>query len=142
MPSAVLVALQLASIVAVALPWNAAGWNRPGFVLLATAAAVGAWTLLHNRPGNFGVMPEPRRGARLVTSGPYAYVRHPMYLAVLIFGAGCVAGWQRWPHAAAFALLALVLHAKALREERLLAQRFPEYERYKSRTRRLVPFVL
>jgi protein-S-isoprenylcysteine O-methyltransferase Ste14 len=65
-----------------------------------------------------------------------------MYLAVLLFGGGCLAGWQQWPHAAAFAALAVVLHAKARREEALLARRFPEYAAYKARTKRLVPFVL
>jgi protein-S-isoprenylcysteine O-methyltransferase Ste14 len=65
-----------------------------------------------------------------------------MYLAVLLFGLGCLAGWQGWPHAIALAALAVVLHVKALREEALLVRRFPAYEAYRARTRRLIPFVL
>ena len=138
MPSPVLVAAQLAALVALVLPWGAQ-WHGWGWPPLAVAALVGAWTLRHNRIGNFGVMPEPIARAKLVTTGPYAYVRHPMYLAVLLFGAGMLSGWQAWPHAAAFAALAIVLHVKALREEALLRERFPEYGVYASRTARMLP---
>lgn len=142
MPSAALVALQFAALVALVLPWGAGRFSAWAVLPLAGAVLVGAWTLWHNRPGNFGVMPEPRAHARLVTTGPYAYVRHPMYLAVLLFGAGMVAGWRGAAHAVAFAALAAVLHAKASREEKLLAARFTGYAAYAARTKRLVPFVL
>lgn len=142
MPSAVLVLLQFAALAAIVLPWGAATFSSWGWGPLALATVVGAWTLLHNRPGNFSVLPEPRSGARLVVTGPYAYVRHPMYLAVLLFGLGCLLGWRGVAHLAAFVLLAGVLHVKSRREEALLAQRFPEYTGYQKRTRRLVPFVL
>ena len=134
-----LVALQLAALAAVVLPAGAASWHPAGYVPLAAALAIGLWTLLHNRPGNFGIFPEPRQNARLVTTGPYALVRHPMYLAVLLFAAGFALGWRGLAHAAAFALLAVVLHVKASREERLLARKFPEYRDYAARTARIVP---
>lgn len=142
MPSSLLVAAQLAALAAVAWPWGAPAWHAAGWVPLGLAAVLGAWTLAHNRPGNFGVLPEPRAHATLVTSGPYAYVRHPMYLAVLLFAAGMALGWRGGAHALALAALAAVLHAKAAREEALLAQRFPGYAAYRARTRRIVPFVL
>lgn len=132
----------MAAIAALIPPWGEPAWHGGGLLPIALGALVGIWTLAHNRLGNFGVMPEPRASARLVTTGPYAYVRHPMYLAVLLGGAGCVAGWRGLPHALAFAVLAIVLHVKAAREERLLLARFPEYEAYRGRTKRLVPFVL
>jgi protein-S-isoprenylcysteine O-methyltransferase Ste14 len=139
MPSSLLVALQLAAMVAAVLPAGAAYWHPAGYVPLAAASALGAWTLFHNRPGNFGIFPEPRERARLVTTGPYALVRHPMYLAVLLFAAGFALGWRGLPQLLALALLAAVLHVKASREERLLAQKFPEYRDYAARTARIVP---
>ncbi|HEX6945209.1 MAG TPA: isoprenylcysteine carboxylmethyltransferase family protein [Casimicrobiaceae bacterium] len=142
MPSVVLVLLQFAALIGVVLPWGAAAFSPWGFAPLALATGVGAWTLAHNRLGNFSVLPEPKAGARLVVTGPYAYVRHPMYLAVLLFGLGFLVGWRGGAHAAAFVLLGAVLHVKSRREEMLLAQRFPEYADYARRTRRLVPFVL
>jgi protein-S-isoprenylcysteine O-methyltransferase Ste14 len=139
MPSALLVGLQFVALAVVVLPAGAPRWHATGWVPLAAACALGVWTLAHNRPGNFGVFPEPRANARLVTTGPYAWVRHPMYLAVLLFAAGCVAGWRGLSQVAAFVLLAVVLHAKASREERLLRARFPEYADYAARTARIVP---
>jgi protein-S-isoprenylcysteine O-methyltransferase Ste14 len=142
MPSPLLVVLQVALMAALAWPWGAATFHRAGLPLLAVGFAVGAWTLTANRPGNFSVFPEPLARARLVTHGPYRYVRHPMYLAVLVLALGCVAGWRTWPHAVAFAALALVLHVKTGVEERALIARFPDYAAYAARTRRIVPFLL
>lgn len=141
MPSAALVALQLVALAALALPWGR-DWHHTGWPLLAAAALAGAWALRHNRPGNFGVMPEPKPHAQLVTTGPYAYVRHPIYLAVLLFGAGMLAGWRGWTHLAAFTVLWVVLHFKADREEALMSARFPGYAAYRARTKRLIPFIL
>ena len=95
MPSIVLVLLQFAALIGVVLPWGAAAFSPWGFAPLALATGVGAWTLAHNRLGNFSVLPEPRAGARLVVTGPYAYVRHPMYLAVLLFGSRLPGGLAR-----------------------------------------------
>jgi protein-S-isoprenylcysteine O-methyltransferase Ste14 len=139
MPSSLLVALQLVALAAIVLPAGAGAWHGAGWVPLAASCALGGWTLAHNRLGNFGIFPEPRANARLVTSGPYAWVRHPMYLAVLLFAAGFLLGWRGLPHVAAFTVLAVVLHAKAGREERLLRQRFPEYAAYAARTARIIP---
>ncbi len=135
-----LVVLQLALLAALLLPWSADSFGLSGFVPLALAAALGAWALTANRPGNFSVLPAPRTGARLVTGGPYRYVRHPMYLAVLLAALGLALGWRTPVHAMAFPALALVLHVKAGLEERLLLARFPAYRDYRERTPRILPF--
>jgi protein-S-isoprenylcysteine O-methyltransferase Ste14 len=148
--SYVLVALQIALMAALALPWRIAGWNAGGSALVAIGLLLGAWTLTANRIGNFGILPEPKSGARLVTSGPYRFVRHPMYLAVLIVAAGFAVGYSgtgQWrmedlARALAWIGLAAVLHAKTGIEERELRARFPEYVAYARRAKRIVPFVL
>ncbi len=140
-PSVPLVALQLALMASLAWPWGAASFHPAGFALLALAAALFAWTLTANRLGNFSILPEPKRDARLVTGGPDRFVRHPMYLAMLIGGLGCAAGWQGAVHLAALVALGLVLHVKAGIEERALATRFPDYAAYRERTARILPFL-
>jgi len=139
--SVVLVVLQFALLGALALPWPTQSWNDAGWVLLAAGGALGLWALAANRPGNFNVRPDPKPTGRLVTCGPYRFVRHPMYAAVLLFAAGlCVGldGSWRW---IVFAALAAVLHTKARIEERAMMSMHDGYAAYAQRTKRIVPFV-
>lgn len=143
--SAVLVALQLGLIAVIVLgtrwPASPRAWPLAIF-LLAMSVVLFAWTLGHNRLGNFSVVPEVRRGARLVTSGPYRWVRHPMYISVLLGAAAFVAADPRIWRILAWVALVAVLIAKATREESNLRAAFPEYAEYASRTKRFIPFIL
>jgi protein-S-isoprenylcysteine O-methyltransferase Ste14 len=87
---------------------------------------------------SISVMPEARR---LVTSGPYALIRHPLYLGEMVAIAGIAL-----QHLSAWALLLLGLAwafqlQRMIFEERVLSQSFPEYGDYMARTARLVPGV-
>lgn len=141
MSSPVLVALQFALIATVVVRADFAHAGAASAALLVAGAALGAWTLTANRPGNFNIRPEPKAGGVLVTRGPYRWIRHPMYLAVMLFMAAFAAAgdaWQ-WP---AWAALGAVLFAKARREERAMALAHPGYADYRARTRAILPFVL
>jgi protein-S-isoprenylcysteine O-methyltransferase Ste14 len=84
------------------------------------------------------VMPEARR---LVTDGPYAVVRHPLYLAEEIAALGVFLQF-RSPAAAAVLALHFYFQLQRMRwEERILAETFPEYADYQRRTWRLIPHV-
>jgi protein-S-isoprenylcysteine O-methyltransferase Ste14 len=87
------------------------------------------------------VLPDVAANARLVTNGPYRFVRHPMYSAVLVMAAALVADNFSTPRLIAWLVLLADLVAKLKYEERLLAQRFPDYRDYQRRTKRLVPFL-
>src|SRR5512134_3536099 len=86
LPSSWLVALQFGLIAALLFTaWPPAGlWLPAACLLLLASAAVGIAALAANRPGNFNIRPEPKAGGRLVTSGIYRWIRHPMYGAVLL----------------------------------------------------------
>ena len=79
----------------------------------------------------------------LITSGPYAFVRHPIYTGMLtmLFGTVLISG-----HAFGFAILALgtfMLWLKSLDEERMMTKHFPDaYPPYKKRVAAIIPFVL
>jgi len=83
----------------------------------------------------------PRPGAPLVTHGCYRLVRHPIYLgqALIALGAPLTLG-ARWVLAVTAAALA-VLVLRTVREEEALARTFPDYARYATTTKRIVPFV-
>jgi protein-S-isoprenylcysteine O-methyltransferase Ste14 len=142
--SVALVALQfgLLGLIILSTRWEASpnAWP-PAIFLFAIGVVLGLWTLGHNRLGNFNIRPEVKESARLVTSGPYRFVRHPMYAAPLLGMAAFVCVDPRAWRIGALAALMLVLIAKARREERLLGARFIDYPLYAARTRRFVPFV-
>ncbi|MCE1163707.1 MAG: isoprenylcysteine carboxylmethyltransferase family protein [Thiomonas sp.] len=123
--------------------WPSPHWSRGwvSYLLLAAGAALVLWVFWHNRPGNFNIVPEPRQGAHLVTTGPYRWVRHPMYVALLLFMAGVAAAAHSPVQWALWLALCVVLNFKAAMEERLLSGVWPEYAGYQRVTRRFIPGV-
>lgn len=106
----------------------------PGYALIVGGAGLMAWTLRHNRRGNWQVAPAVRAGARLVTTGPYGFVRHPMYVAVLGLALGFVVLDRHPADYVAWAALAGLFFVKARIEERALANAFADYAEYRRRT--------
>ena len=118
------------------------GWMW--FALGAGALAIGAWLLLRafvDLGPSMTPMPRPRTDGRLVESGIYARLRHPIY-AGLILGS---LGWSALTRSPAALLVALVLavflDAKARREEAWLLDRYPPYAAYRLRTKRFLPGI-
>jgi protein-S-isoprenylcysteine O-methyltransferase Ste14 len=104
-------------------------------VLFGSAAAI--YTLL--RLGrSFSMMSEARR---LVTSGPYRFVRHPLYLAEELAIIGI--SMQFFSLSTAFVLaVQIAFQLRRMRnEEAVLAESFPEYAAYRQRTARLLPGI-
>lgn len=81
------------------------------------------------------------QGHELVTSGPFARVRHPIYSALLGLLVATGLTWNSWPMTlAAVAVYVLGTHLRAGREERLLLSQFGErYRDYARRVPRLLP---
>ena len=77
----------------------------------------------------------------LVTSGPYAYVRHPIYTGVSLMALGSV---LVYPALVAWSAIMIAYFLFSLRrEERDMERLFPDsYPAYKQRSKMLVPFVL
>ena len=87
---------------------------------------------------SFSLMPQARK---LVTSGPYAVVRHPLYLVEEVAVAGVLLQYA-WYAALPFLLLHLSVQIRRMQlEERILRKAFPEYAAYAKRTSRLIPGV-
>ncbi len=111
-----------------------------GWVLLLAGLAV-ALASYRSLGKNFRVYAAPRRSGTLVTSGIYGWLRHPMYTGVIILFAGYITLWGSLlsiPFWLAFSALYVI---KTVKEEAILASRFPEYEDYRARTWKFIPYV-
>lgn len=87
---------------------------------------------------SFSIMAEARR---LVTDGPYALVRHPLYVAEEIAVIGLFLQYASLS-TALLVVLHLAFQLQRMRnEEQILLETFPEYAAYAARTRRLIPGV-
>jgi len=90
---------------------------------------------------SFHAAANPTAGG-LVTTGPYAYLRHPIYAAVIYFTwAGALSHLSPVSVAAA-AMITAGAVTRMLSEERLLTAKYPAYADYQRRVTRIVPFVL
>jgi protein-S-isoprenylcysteine O-methyltransferase Ste14 len=90
---------------------------------------------------SFHAAGSPTEGG-LVTSGPYKYVRHPIYASVLYFG---WAGVLSHVSITNILLGVCAIGGAVLRivvEEKLVAERYPEYGAYANRTARVIPFLV
>lgn len=141
-----LVALQflwIAVLAWLAVPPFLAGHAPVGAWMSALLGVLlGLWALSTNRLGNFNIRPAPRAGGTLIQQGPYRWIRHPMYTAVMAVGLACA--WASLHGVAWLALcaLAVVLLVKALIEERWMLQMHPGYAAYGQRTWRFLPWLI
>lgn len=85
---------------------------------------------------------EVEAGQKVISTGPYSLVRHPMYVGGLVFMSGIPPALGSWWGLAMVALFAPILAWRILDEERVLAKDLPGYAEYRNKVKyRLVPFV-
>ena len=113
-------------------------WERG---TLYSGGALGLWALAAMPIRQLRVVPETHPRGRLVRSGPYRMIRHPMYSAVLLVAAGMLATKPAPARLAMGLALVLLLIAKLIREEKLLRAAYPDYAAYQASTWRLVPWI-
>ena len=139
--SYVLVGIQLACMAAILVsgPWIAGhGWF---LALELSGILLGAWAILTMKVKNVNVFPEVRAGSRLVTAGPYRWIRHPMYTGLLMIMLALVCESFSYWRGLCWLLLGANLVVKLSYEETLLQEVFDDYEAYRLRTWRLVPWI-
>ena len=79
---------------------------------------------------------------KVISTGPYALVRHPMYAVALMLIPGMALALGSWWALLAFPLAVVGIVWRLLDEEKLLARELAGYDAYRSKVRyRLIPFV-
>ncbi|MEP6921894.1 MAG: isoprenylcysteine carboxylmethyltransferase family protein [bacterium] len=103
--------------------------------IIGTALSI--FTLAH-LGRSFSLMAEARR---LVTSGPYRFVRHPLYLFETMASFGILLQFLSFYTVLVFLAYMLLQLQRMNNEEAILERVFPEYREYRSRTAKLIPGV-
>ena len=116
------------------------------FVAGTFCLALGLWLVYRSHAdlgANWSITLEVRDKHQLVTQGTYRHVRHPMYLALLLYSSGQALVLPNWVAGPSYLVaLALLFALRVGPEERMMLEEFgKDYEAYMARTRRLVPGV-
>jgi protein-S-isoprenylcysteine O-methyltransferase Ste14 len=142
MKSKILVFLQFFIIFLMILPFGSEIEHlNTGLVIIGIGAVVGLLAIAAHKRGNFNIRPDIKESCELITHGVYAYVRHPMYLSVLLMMLGVSIVYFTYYEFLLYILLVLVLLVKLFYEEHLWQCHTAAYEAYKKGTKRLIPFL-
>jgi len=114
------------------------GIDGLSWLLIGVAGLLAAWALRHLGSG-LTPLPLPNGSVDLITSGPYRWMRHPIYTAVMVGMSGIALRTRSWVPLALTAALVAFLGLKARWEERHLETGFPGYAEYAKTTARFVP---
>ena len=118
-------------------PWEFA----LGLAVTAAGLAFAVWARRHIGR-NWSAIVTLKQDHELVTTGPYALVRHPIYTGLLFGFLGSAIALGQWRGLLAVAIVYLALLRKYRLEERWMRERFGvAYAAYRARVKALVPFL-
>ncbi len=125
--------------------YRASGGTAPfvwlGLMLTVLGLILAIWariSLGRNWSGSVTV----KKDHELVETGPYAYMRHPIYTALLLMFLGTALALETFGGFLGFILFFMGFWIKLLQEEHLMRKQFPtEYPSYEKRVKRLIPFI-
>jgi protein-S-isoprenylcysteine O-methyltransferase Ste14 len=117
-----------------------AAWQALGWAMLLFSSGFIMWVMRENSFAAPVVKLQTERGHRVVSGGPYAFVRHPMYSGAILFLVGAALLLGSWWGVILSPLFAVLLAIRSGIEERALLAGLPDYADYAARVRyRLVP---
>ncbi|HAY33885.1 MAG TPA: isoprenylcysteine carboxyl methyltransferase [Bacteroidetes bacterium] len=108
--------------------------------LLILTLIPGIWAIYSFR-FRFSIFPDLKEGQTLNTSGPYKFVRHPMYTSVISLTLIWVINNLSLIRIIVWSVLVIVLIIKLKYEEKLLTEKFPEYGSYINNSKMIFPFL-
>ncbi len=120
-------------------PWVAS--TLPLFIFESIGILLGIYAIFSMRWFNLKISPEVKEDAVFTTRGPYHYIRHPMYAALLVTFVPLIINYPSLTRIITGSILLIDLLIKLHFEERLLADHFNEYKEYRKKTKKLLPLI-
>jgi len=141
--------LLLTTFVLAGLDWGrvrwsqmAVAWQVLGLVGMVLSVVLIFWTILTNAYLGRMVRIQEDRGHQVVTGGPYRYVRHPMYVGIILLFPCMALFLGSWWASVPASLIAMLMVVRTALEDRTLQAELPGYAEYAQRVHyRLVPGV-
>lgn len=113
-----------------------------GLLIALFGSGVSVWAVVLHGP-RLSPFPKPVDGATLIDTGPYRFVRHPMYSGIIAFTLGCGIAYGNIAATLAAPVFIIFFNAKTSREEEMLVDVVPGYRKYRSMVVwRLIPRVV
>lgn len=113
-------------------------WTAAALSVIGVGFAI--WARVH-LGRNWSPRPAVKENHELVTTGPYAYVRHPIYTGLILMAFGTALTGSIWG-LGVFIVAVLFYVSRIGREEKIMLELFPDaYPMYQARTKKLIPWV-
>ena len=109
-------------------------------VIQVLAALLMLWSRITFGSRSFHASAIPTEGG-LATSGPYKFLRHPIYASIIYFTWAGIAGHPATINFLMGIAITASLFARIFAEEHLVAKQYPDYIIYAARTKRIIPFI-
>lgn len=139
--SYLIVAIQLTALVFIFLTGSLFAREKALLITELIGIFLGLWSIFEFRKTTFRITPEVGENAILVVSGPYRFLRHPMYTSLLLIAFSLIMDAFTNIRLIAGLILFLDVIYKAKLEEKYLARHFKNYKSYAKYTYRLIPFI-
>ena len=137
-----LASVQLGSLAFLGLSAPVLAHHWDGLLLETAGILLALYAIYVAGIHNVNITPTPKAGARLVTSGPYRLIRHPMYLAQVVAVIPLVNDYFSYGRLGVLLLLITTLLFKIEYEEKgLIGQFGSDYEKYRQSTKKVLPFI-
>lgn len=115
--------------------------NPISIIIQVCAVGLMIWARLTFGVRSFNATANATTG-KLVTNGPYHFLRHPIYAALIYFFIASIISFPFIETIGAVALIFVGLFVRMILEEKSLLLAYDDYAAYSKQTKRIIPFVL
>ncbi len=116
--------------------------NKCVFIFVQIMAfALMIWARITFGRRSFHAAANPTKGG-IITSGPYRYIRHPIYASIIYFIWAAVLSHISIMNICLALISCLGIAVRIYTEEKLIIAQYPEYTNYADRTKRIIPFII